>query len=170
MFRKLGLGSVQVQQTVPRILIYLSCLTLPGHSLVRHTHTMSSENLESDTQVEYEDEKQVGFRLLSWCCWLTTVHASKKWLTSASRSEVFAIRSALHQSRRRLKKDAQRFYTLFIRLESVCTVTGPPYRPSCMCVILCCFLVYSRPGLIGLSWGIRGRFVAGRPPPNKYTS
>lgn len=38
------------------------------HLRVLHTHKMSSENLDSDTQVDYEDEKQVGFCLLSWCC------------------------------------------------------------------------------------------------------
>lgn len=35
------------------------------HLRVLHTHKMSSENLDSDTQVDYEDEKQVGFCLLS---------------------------------------------------------------------------------------------------------
>lgn len=29
-----------------------------GHLLAHYTHTMSSENLDSDTQVDYEDEKQ----------------------------------------------------------------------------------------------------------------
>lgn len=59
---------------IKRYLVYSSLRTVrwKWHSPVHHTHTMSSENLDSDTQVDYEDEKQVGFSLLCWCCWLTS--------------------------------------------------------------------------------------------------
>lgn len=52
---------------IKRYLVYSSLWTVrwKWHSPVHRTHTMSSENLDSDTQVDYEDEKQVGF---SHCC------------------------------------------------------------------------------------------------------
>ncbi|XP_034730449.1 endosulfine alpha b [Etheostoma cragini] len=51
--KKRRLDSVQVS----RVFISSSC-PQKGHLLVHYPHTMSSENLHSDTQVDYEDEKQ----------------------------------------------------------------------------------------------------------------
>lgn len=59
------LGSAQVPPTTP--LLFVSSNRLAGVTPARqsHVHIMSSENLDLDSQLNYEDEKQVGF---SGCC------------------------------------------------------------------------------------------------------
>lgn len=73
-FGERGLDPVQVHQTVPLISIALRFLA-PEYLTVQYTHTMSSENLDSDTQVDYEDEKQVT-AILMLLANLTTESAS----------------------------------------------------------------------------------------------
>lgn len=56
-----GLDSAQVPPATP--LLSVSSNRLAGVTRARrsHVHIMSSENLDSDSQLDYEDEKQVGF-------------------------------------------------------------------------------------------------------------
>lgn len=55
-----GLGS-QVPPTTPSLFVSSNRLAGVTRARQSHEHTMSSENLDSDSQMEYEDEKQVGF-------------------------------------------------------------------------------------------------------------
>lgn len=59
-----GIDSAQVHSTTPLILASPNRLADVTRARQSHAHIMSSENLDSDSQLDYEDEKQVGSCML----------------------------------------------------------------------------------------------------------
>ena len=59
------LDSEQVLLATPSLFVSSSRLAGVTRARQSHVHIMSSENLDSDSQLDYEDEKQVGY---SGCC------------------------------------------------------------------------------------------------------
>lgn len=65
MSRAEELDSAQIHPTTPVIFVTSNRLADVTRARQSYTHIMSSENVDSDSQLDYEDEKQVG---LCGCC------------------------------------------------------------------------------------------------------